>query len=164
MIASPEVQEQQAHQDKVMMVGIGMARHPLAVARANAERHGLAAHIEFHEGDGREGLPGEDAFDLVLANPPYIPTGDLPALQTEVREHDPALALDGGADGLEFYRALAAEVLPRLKPTGRLMLEVGDGQAEAVAALLAEAGWGECDLLPDLNNVLRIVIASPADS
>ena len=80
-----------------------------------------------------------------------------------MREHDPALARDGGGDGLDFYRALANLVLPRLKPTGRLMLEVGDGQAEVVAVLLAEAGWGECDLLPDLNKVLRIVIASPAN-
>ena len=144
-------------------MALDISSEALVVARANAERHGVAAHIEFHEGDGREGLPGEDAFDLVLANPPYIPTGDLLALQTEVREHDPALALDGGVDGLEFHRALAKLVLPRLKPTGRLMLEVGDGQAEAVAVLLAEAGWGECDLLPDLNKVLRIVIASPAN-
>ena len=144
-------------------MALDISSEALVVARANAERHGVAAHIEFHECDGREGLPGEDPFDLVLANPPYIPTGDLLALQTEVREHDPALALDGGVDGLDFYRALANLVLPRLKPTGRLMLEVGDGQAEVVAVLLAEAGWGECDLLPDLNKVLRIVIASPAN-
>ncbi len=152
-----------AHCSDARVMALDVSPEALEVARANAERHGVAARIEFCEGDGREGLPGDEAFDLVLANPPYIPTGDLPALQTEVREHDPALALDGGADGLEFYRVLAAEVLPRLKPTGRLMLEVGDGQAEAVAALLAEAGWGECDLLPDLNNVLRMVIASPSN-
>ena len=152
-----------AHCPGARVMALDVSPEALAVARANAERHGVAAHIEFHEGDGRAGLPGEEAFDLVLANPPYIPTGDLPALQTEVREYDPALALDGGADGLEFYRALAKLALPRLKPTGRLMLEVGDGQAEAVAALLAEAGWGECELLPDLNNVLRIVIASPVN-
>jgi len=152
-----------AHCPGARVMALDVSPEALAVARANAERHGVAAHIEFHEGDGRAGLPGEEAFDLVLSNPPYIPTGDLPALQTEVREHDPALALDGGADGLEFYRALAKLALPRLKPTGRLMLEVGDGQAEAVAALLAEAGWGECELLPDLNNVLRIVIASPVN-
>ena len=152
-----------AHCPDARAMALDVSPEALVVARANAERHGVAAHIEFHEGDGREGLPGEDAFDLVLANPPYIPTGDLPALQTEVREHDPALALDGGVDGLEFYRALAKLALPRLKPTGRLMLEVGDGQAEAVAALLTEAGWGECDVLPDLNKVLRLVIASPAN-
>ena len=152
-----------AHCPGARAMALDISSEALVVARANAERHGVAAHIEFHEGDGREGLPGEDPFDLVLANPPYIPTGDLLALQAEVREHDPALALDGGVDGLDFYRALANLVLPRLKPTGRLMLEVGDGQAEVVAVLLAEAGWGECDLLPDLNKVLRIVIASPAN-
>ena len=153
-----------AHCPGARVMALDVSPEALAVARANAERHGVAPHIEFHEGDGCEGLPGEDAFDLVLSNPPYIPTGDLPALQTEVREHDPALALDGGADGLEFYRALSKLALPRLKPKGGLMLEVGDGQAEAVVALLVEAGWGECKLLPDLNKVLRIVIASPAHS
>jgi release factor glutamine methyltransferase len=152
-----------AHCPDARVMALDVSPEALAVARANAERHGVAAHIDFHEGDGREGLPGDEAFDLVLSNPPYIPTDDLPSLQTEVREHDPALALDGGADGLGFYRALAKLALPRLKPTGRLMLEVGDGQAEPVAALLAEAGWGECELLPDLNKVLRIVIASPAN-
>jgi len=143
---------------------LDISSEALAMARVNAERNGMEKRIEFHEGDGREGLPGEEAFDLVLANPPYIPTGDLPALQTEVREHDPALALDGGADGLEFYRALSTVALARLKPAGRLMFEVGDGQAEPVRALLDEAGWGDCELLADLNNVLRMVIASPSDS
>ena len=152
-----------AHCPGARVMALDVSPEALAVARANAERHGVALHIEFHEVDGCKGLPGEEAFDLVLSNPPYIPTGDLPALQTEVREHDPALALDGGADGLEFYRALSKLALSRLKPKGRLMLEVGDGQAEAVVALLAEAGWGECELLPDLNKVLRIVIASPAN-
>ncbi len=151
-----------AHCPDAQVWALDVSPEALAVARANAERHGVDGRIEFCEGDGRNALPGEEAFDLVLANPPYIPTDELPALQTEVREHDPALALDGGGDGLEFYRALAALALPRMKPTGRLMLEVGDGQAEAVAALLAEAGWGECELLPDLNNVLRMVVASPA--
>ncbi len=153
-----------AHCPDAQVWALDVSPKALAVARANAERHGLAGRIEFCEGDGRERLPGDDVFDLVLANPPYIPTGELSVLQTEVREHDPALALDGGADGLEFYRTLAALALPRLQPEGRLMLEVGDGQAEAVAALLTEAGWAEPELLPDLNNVLRMVIASPAKS
>ena len=136
----------------------------IAVARANAARHQVSDRIIFHEGDGFEALPGGLSFDLIVSNPPYIPTAEIENLQPEVRNHDPRVALDGGPDGLDFFRAIAALARAALRPGGRLMLEIGDGQAEAVAALLADAGWGECDLLPDLNNVLRIVIASPAES
>ena len=136
----------------------------MALARANAARHQVSDRIIFHEGDGFAALPGDLSFDLIVSNPPYIPSAEIENLQPEVRDHDPRVALDGGADGLDFFRTIAAHARAALRPGGRLMLEIGDGQAEAVAALLADAGWGECDLLPDLNNVLRIVIASPADS
>ena len=136
----------------------------MAVARANATRHQVSDRIIFHKGDGFAALPGELSFDLIVSNPPYIPTAEIQNLQPEVRDHDPRVALDGGADGLDFFRAIAVHAPAALRSGGRLMLEIGDGQAEPVAALLAHAGWGECELLPDLNNVLRIVIASPADS
>ena len=133
----------------------------LAVARANAERHQVQEYIVFHEADGRRELPSETRFDLIVSNPPYIPTAEIPKLQAEVREHDPHLALDGGKDGLDFYRALSTHALERLRPAGRMMLEVGDGQAESVSALLLTAGWRVLEVFPDLNNVQRIVIASP---
>ena len=135
----------------------------LVVARANAARHQVQRRINFFEADGRSVLPDKILFDLIVSNPPYIPTSEISKLQAEVRAHDPHLALDGGADGLRFFRALATHALERLQPSGRLMLEIGDGQAEAVSALLLAAGWRVREVIPDLNNVQRIVIASPAN-
>ena len=135
----------------------------LAVARVNAERHQVHECIIFHEADGREELPSETRFDLIVSNPPYIPTAEIPKLQPEVHKYDPHLALDGGSDGLDFYRALSTHALERLRPAGRMMLEIGDGQAESVSALLLTAGWRVLEVFPDLNNVQRIVIASPAN-
>ena len=135
----------------------------LKVARENAEQHQVQERINFHEADCRSGLPGQMLFDLIVSNPPYIRSTEIPKLQAEVREHDPHLALDGGADGLDFYRTLAIHALEQLQPSGRLMLEIGDGQAKAVSALLLAAGWRVLEVFPDLNNVQRIVIASPAN-
>ena len=135
----------------------------LVVALANAARHQVKGRINFFEADGRSALPGKILFDLIVSNPPYIPTSEISKLQAEVREHDPHVALDGGTDGLDFYRALATHALKRLQPSGRLMLEVGDGQAEEVSALLLASGWRVLEVFPDLNNVQRIVIASPAN-
>jgi release factor glutamine methyltransferase len=142
---------------------LDVSAQALAVARANAARHQVQEGIIFHEADGRRELPSGTRFDLIVSNPPYIPTAEIPKLQAEVHEHDPHLALDGGRDGLEFYRALATHARERLQPAGRMMLEIGDGQAEMVSALLLAAGWRVLEVFPDLNNVQRIVIASPAN-
>jgi release factor glutamine methyltransferase len=145
------------------MHALDVSPEALEVARMNAARHQMQRRINFFEADGRSGLPGKILFDLIVSNPPYIPTSEIPKLQVEVREHDPHVALDGGVNGLDFYRALATHALKRLQPAGRLMLEVGDGQAEAVLALLIALGWRVRGVIPDLNNVQRIVIASPAN-
>ena len=142
---------------------LDVSSQALAVARANAERHQVHGRIIFHEADGRKKLPSETRLDLIVSNPPYIPTSEIPKLQAEVREHDPHLALDGGSDGLEFYRALSTHAREQLRPAGRMMVEIGDGQAESVTALLRAAGWRVLEVFPDLNNVQRIVIASPAN-
>ncbi len=142
---------------------LDVSQKALLVARANAARHLVQERIRFHKADGQVGLPGEMLFDMIVSNPPYISTTEIPKLQAEVRDHDPHLALDGGADGLVFFRALATHALARLQPSGRLMLEIGDGQVEAVSALLLAAGWRVLEVFPDLNNVQRIVIASPAN-
>tara|TARA_B100000959_G_scaffold108081_1_gene113849 strand:- start:18 stop:836 length:819 start_codon:yes stop_codon:yes gene_type:complete len=142
---------------------LDISQKALAVARANADHHQVQERVTFHKADGQVELPGEMLFDLIVCNPPYIPTTEIPKLQAEVREHDPHLALDGGADGLRFFHALAPHALDRLRPSGRLMLEIGDGQAEAVSALLLAAAWRVLEVFPDLNNVQRIVIASPAN-
>jgi len=133
----------------------------LAVAQANADRHGTA--ITFHEGNACEALP-KGPWEVIVSNPPYIPSAELAGLQPEVREHDPALALDGGHDGLTIYRALIPRALAGLAAGGRLLLEVGDGQAAAVVGIIAEHGGGVQEVLPDLNNIERIVIASRGES
>ncbi|RME96270.1 MAG: peptide chain release factor N(5)-glutamine methyltransferase [Verrucomicrobia bacterium] len=138
---------------------LDVSAEALAVARENAARHGVAERIEWLEGEGWAGVPAGSRFDLIVANPPYIPTGDLAGLPPEVRDFEPRAALDGGPDGLRFYRELAAG-RERVEPGGRLMAEFGDGQAEAVVGLFREAGWGEVDVAPDLAGQPRIVIAT----
>jgi release factor glutamine methyltransferase len=136
----------------------------LKVARANASRHGLKKRITFHEADMRRPLPLVREWDLIVTNPPYVPSRDIKDLEPEVRDHDPRKALDGGADGLDYYRLLAVNWIPRLRVGGRFMLEVGNGQASAVAALIGDHGGRVIEVLPDLNNVERIVVASPVIS
>jgi release factor glutamine methyltransferase len=126
----------------------------LEVARRNATRHGVA--LELHEGDLFAAAPAE-AFRCITINPPYIPAADLAGLDADVREHEPHLALDGGADGLDFYRRIARDVKPFLD--GALLVEVGIHQAQAVSALLAEAGLRDVRAFKDLNGIERVVQA-----
>ncbi len=136
----------------------------LKVARANASRHGLKERITFHEADMRRPLPLGREWDLIVANPPYVPLGDIKDLEPEVRGHDPHLALDGGEDGLDYYRSLAGNLLPCLRAKGRLMMEIGEGQASGVAEIIGCSGGRVREILPDLNNVERIVVASAVNS
>jgi release factor glutamine methyltransferase len=136
----------------------------LDVARRNAERHEVSPRLEFHAGDGFAALPPGVRFDLIVANPPYIPAGEVTALEPEVRDHEPRGALDGGADGLDFVRKLAAEGLAWLVPGGRLMLEFGDGQAEAARQLFAREGWLDAAVENDLTTRPRMLIAGRGDA
>ena len=136
----------------------------LKVARSNARRHGVSSRIAFHQADMRQPLPMGGLFDLIVSNPPYIPSDDIETLEVEVCEHDPRLALDGGKDGLDYYRSLTTNCLPCLQRDGRFLLEVGDGQAANVAALIGDQGGRVIEILPDLNKVERIVIASSVNS
>ena len=138
---------------------VDLSEAALSVARQNAERHRLADRIQFCHGDGLGAAPAELEFNLIVSNPPYIPTNQIGALQPEVRDHDPVLALDGGSDGLNFYRHLAVEGGPRLRSGGRLMLELGDGQAGAVSDLLAANGWSVEQVQKDYGGHDRIIIA-----
>jgi len=97
-------------------------------------------------------------IDLLLSNPPYIPVDELPSLQREVR-HEPTLALDGGKDGLEFYRAIAGQYRSQLAPGGTVLLEIGAGQRESVCSILAAAGFREVSHHNDLNGLPRVVSA-----
>jgi release factor glutamine methyltransferase len=112
----------------------------LAVAQKNAEKLGVAARVEFRHGDLFAAVPTGSAFDLIASNPPYIAHGEFAALDADVRDHEPRLALDGGPDGLAFYRRIASAAGAFLKPGGSLLLEVGYTQDASVRALLAERG------------------------
>jgi len=131
----------------------------LAVARRNVERHGLSRRIELAKADLFP--PGRVRFDVVVSNPPYIPTRQIPGLQPEVARYEPVTALDGGSDGLSFYRRISARLGSALAPGGLLALEVGDGQAAAVRDIvrcaLPSAAVGTVD---DYRGTPRIVVAS----
>jgi release factor glutamine methyltransferase len=98
-------------------------------------------------------------FDAIVSNPPYIASGDIAMLAPDVRDFDPHLALDGGADGLDFYRAIAAAAPALLAPDGALVVELGIGQAEPVAHLFAAVGLAPSPPHPDLNGTLRALVA-----
>lgn len=110
----------------------------LAVARRNAERHAVAGRTAFIEGSWFSGVKGR--FDLILSNPPYIPGPILPTLAAEVHDFDPGTALDGGPDGLEPYRRIAAEALSFLAPAGCVIVEIGEGQAIDIEAIFKARG------------------------
>lgn len=132
------------------------SRDALEVVRENARR--LGVDVEIRHGDLFRAV-WHQKFDLIASNPPYIPTGDLPLLQREV-QREPQLALDGGGDGLEFYRRIAADAPEHLNPGGSIYLEVGAGQADAVRALLTERmECAEADVINDLNGIPRVVWA-----
>jgi len=137
------------------VTAIDVSAAALAVAAENARRNGVAARIGFVQHDLMELPPGP--FDLIVANPPYIPSGDLATLMPEVRDYEPRLALDGGADGLAAYRALAAQAGVALAPGGWLLVEVGTGQARAVQELFAGAGLQEIFVSRDLAGIERVV-------
>ena len=137
--------------------GVGVDRAPgaCATAAANLEALGLAARAALLCGDWTAPLAG--TFDLVVSNPPYIASGEIAALARDVRDHDPHLALDGGADGLHAYRAIVPAAAMRLRPGGSLVVEVGVGQADAVAALLRGAGFAAIGTRRDLGGHIRVV-------
>ena len=131
----------------------------LAVARGNAARLGLARRVEFVLSDLFHDV-GERPFDLVVSNPPYIPADEYVALEPNVRDYEPRRALYGGVDGLDVYRRLVPGAALLLRPGGMLALEVGAGQADAVAGIMAAAGaFGEPRVRDDLAGIPRVVSA-----
>ncbi len=146
----------------VEVLAIDVSEAALEVARSNAARLGFPG-IGFLHRDLK--TLSESAFrdlDLIVSNPPYIPTAEIPGLDPEVRDHDPRLALDGGSDGLDFYRVLARRGRHWLLGSGRLMLEHGDGQGPAIGELFAREGWGEISAEKDLSGRERILIVHPS--
>jgi len=136
-------------------IGVDVSEGAANVARANVEALGLTNRAEIRLGDWGAGLDGP--FDLVVANPPYVRSGEIADLPREVRDHDPRLALDGGEDGLDAYRALLPQIARLLAPEGWFFLEVGAGQAEAVEQITAEAGFVDLAAFCDLAGIARVV-------
>ncbi|MGO9479562.1 MAG: peptide chain release factor N(5)-glutamine methyltransferase [Limisphaerales bacterium] len=169
------------------IVATDISSDALALAKANAARHNVADRIEFVQSDGFAALRPEGRvplapnikdenrdsqssslrkmeFDLISSNPPYIPSAEISTLQPEVRDFDPRAALDGGADGLDFYRKLAAEATRFLKPDGKIMLEFGDGQADAVRKMFETEKWIVEAVREDYSHRERILIAKSSSS
>jgi release factor glutamine methyltransferase len=138
---------------------IDISAEAIEVARQNAVCCEVAGRLRFFVGDGLGALPGVGPYDLVVGNPPYIATAEIATLEPEVRDYDPRAALDGGADGLDFYRRLAAEAGPFLKPGGRLMLEMGDGQSASIREMFEREKWIVEAIREDYNQRPRILIA-----
>jgi release factor glutamine methyltransferase len=137
-------------------LGVDVSEEALAVARDNAASLGLAGRAAFLRGDWTAGLD-ENAFDLVVSNPPYIADPVIPTLEPEVKDHEPHLALSGGVDGLDHYRILAPEILRVLKPGGRFAVEIGFDQKAAVEALFRDAGAVFVETVKDLADRDRVV-------
>ena len=141
-------------------VGTDISSEAIAVARENAANLDLNNRCTFIRTDWATGF-ADNSFDLVVSNPPYIPTGDIPGLDPEVREHDPHLALDGGPDGLQPYRDLAPEIARILRPEGIFAVEIGHDQGAAVKALFIEAGFNDVKVIKDLGDRDRVVTNGP---
>jgi release factor glutamine methyltransferase len=138
-------------------VAVDISPDAIEIAARNAEALKVADRLGLLEGDLFGPVSG--AFDAIVSNPPYIPSHDLAGLEPEVRQFDPVLALDGGADGLDFYRRIAAEAPRYLAPGGVLALELGIHQAQDVRALVADAGFSDLTLHRDFSGIERHLTA-----
>jgi len=167
------------------IVATDVSPDALSMAKDNAARNHVTERIDFLRSDGflalssrwgerprepeataNDGLPevSPHQFDLIISNPPYIPSAEIGTLQPEVRNFDPPGALDGGPDGLDFYRLLATGTKPFLKPDGKIMLEFGDGQAGAIGNIFATEKWIVEAVREDYSHRERFLIAKPPSS
>lgn len=140
------------------VIAIDASAEALTVARRNAERHGVADRVELLQGDLLCEIEGSG--DLILSNPPYVAEADAPALQPEVVNYEPRRAVFAGPDGLAVIRRLLQESAPALAPHGRLIVEFGLGQHDAVQALARDAGWTVVRVRQDLQAIPRTIVLS----
>ena len=141
------------------ITALDVSADALALAKQNALQNQVAERIEFLCGDGFAALAGNTQFDLLISNPPYIASAEIETLDPEVKDFDPRGALDGGADGLDFYRRLAAEAKPFLKFDGKIMLEFGDGQTDAIKKIFENEKWVVEAVQDDYSQRARILVA-----
>ena len=130
----------------------------LRICRQNIRRSGLLGRVTPMPADALEPPTRQlGEFDCIVCNPPYIPTQDIETLDVSVRDYEPHMALDGGEDGLEFYRAISENWREALHPGARLYFEVGIGQADSVLRLMRRQGFGELEIVPDTAGIPRVV-------
>lgn len=137
----------------------------LRICRQNVRRNGLTTRVMPYQVDALQKPPvnlGE--FDCIVCNPPYIPDGDMAGLDPSVRDYEPHLALRGGEDGLDFYRAVCDKWRDALRTGGRLCFEVGIGQADDVLRLMRSVGFGDIQVIPDTNEIPRVVFGTLCES
>ena len=137
----------------------------LKICRQNIRRSNLTGHVTSMKLDAREKPTrslGE--FNFLVSNPPYIPSADIDTLDVSVREHEPRLALDGGEDGLDFYRAICEKWRDALALEGMLFFEVGIGQADQVLRIMRSHGFGDIQIVKDLNNIPRVVYGTRVET
>ncbi len=142
---------------RARVTAVDLSPEALTLARENAALNGVLDRILFLESDWTSALDG-DAFDLVVSNPPYLPRQEIAGLATEVRDHEPRMALDGGEDGTDEIARIARGLYGRLRAGGTVLLEIGDGQGETVVAHLAQTGFLGAAVERDLAGKERFVI------
>lgn len=153
-------------------IGLALAKHlpgsrvvlgeldegALRICRQNIRRNDLTGRVVSLQMNALEKPPAHlGEFDTIVSNPPYIPDGDIAGLDVSVRDYEPHLALKGGEDGLDFYRAICAQWRTALRADGRLLFEVGVGQADDVLRIMRSCGFGDVEITPDLNGIPRVV-------
>ena len=153
-------------------IGLALAKHlpgsrvvlgeldegALRLCRQNIRRNDLTGRVVSLQMNALEKPPAHlGEFDTIVSNPPYIPDGDIAGLDVSVRDYEPHLALKGGEDGLDFYRAICAQWRTALRADGRLLFEVGVGQADDVLRIMRSCGFGDVEITPDLNGIPRVV-------
>ena len=146
------------HAPQSRVVLADWSEEALRICRQNVRRNGLNARVTCVRADAREAAPSALwDFDVIACNPPYIPSGDIDGLDADVKDYEPRMALDGGPDGLDFYRAIAGKWQSALRLGGTLLFEVGMGQAPAVEDILAQNGFTGINTYPDTRGIWRVV-------
>ncbi|MDD2598903.1 MAG: peptide chain release factor N(5)-glutamine methyltransferase [Kiritimatiellae bacterium] len=149
--------------DNGVFVGIDLSPEALSLAMENAALTGLEDKVHFARGEGcGEFDPG--SVDVLVSNPPYIPSRSVDGLERKILEHEPRIALDGGADGLDIFRALIFDAVMVVKPGGGVFFEIGDEQGGAVAGLLEEFGFTDVEIKRDYAGRERFAMATQGDS
>jgi len=152
---------------RVKVTASDISEQALLTAKKNAADHGVRERVTFVKSDLFDSFKHDESgndnsnnkFDLIITNPPYIKTGELAGLQKEIKDHEPMSALDGGADGLDFYRRIAKDALLYLREGGCVMAEIGFDQAKDVSDIFLSAGFANCESFKDLAGLDRIVKA-----